>query len=495
VTARSCTEHRVGAVLLAGLVTAGCPSFDELPLREKPVPDSGDASTGGVGGSSGTGGTAGATGNGGATGSGGSAGVDAGADTGAGACGDDDVDPGEACDDSNATTGDGCHRCRRIEQISSSDNSCALIDDGTIKCWGFNYYGQLAAGDQAHRGDNQGEMGDNLNPVDLGSERRARAVAVGGLTACAILRDGPVVCWGKNENNEINAGVYENFGDEPYELGNALPVLDLGTGWEVKAVSLGTAHGCALLSNDQIKCWPAYGPGLLRGDDLPFVNLGQGRSVRSVSCSGHTCALLDDGSVKCWGRNGEGQLGLGQRIDYRPADDADAGGVVPSVDLGAGRSATAVVAGGQHSCAILNGGQVKCWGLNENGQLGLGDSENRGDDPGEMGDELPAVDLGVGYAAKALALGSQHTCALLSNDTVKCWGWQHSTGIGATDSRGDQAGEMGESLPIVKLGARRSVRALSAGNSTTCALLDDYTVKCWGNNGYGQLGLGDIRGR
>jgi cysteine-rich repeat protein len=490
--------------LMAGSLVVGCPSFDELPLRAEPAPDSGDASSGGdsgasTGGTTGSGGAAGTTGSGGAAGSGGSAGADAGADTGAGVCGDDEVDPGEACDDANATTGDGCHRCRRVEQVANVHHGCVLIDDGTIKCWGYNYYGQLGAGDQAHRGDNPGEMGDNLRAVDLGPGRKARSIAVGTVDTCAVLRDGKLVCWGRNESgNELNTGVYENIGDEPNELGAALPVLNLGTGWQVKTVAMGETHGCAILNNDQLKCWPVYEPGRgwLVGDDIPFVNLGSGRTVRSVSSYGHTCALLDDSSVKCWGWNRAGQLGIGQRIDQRPADDADAGGVVPSVDLGAGRTAVAVVSGSEHTCAILNGGQVKCWGLNDFGQLGIGDTENRGDDPNEMGDALPAVDLGTGYTAKALALGTWHTCALLNNGGVKCWGNPFATGIGDATPRGDQPGEMGESLPLVKLGTRRSVRALSAGGANNCAVLDDYTVKCWGGNGsYGTLGLGDIQAR
>lgn len=78
--------------------------------------------------------------------------------------------------------------------------------------------------------------------------------------------------------------------------------------------------------------------------------------------------------------------------------------------------------GGSHTCAILTDDSVKCWGGNYNGQLGLGDTNSRGDESNEMGDNLPAVNLGTGRTAKAIATGGYHTCALLDNDSVKCWG-------------------------------------------------------------------------
>jgi alpha-tubulin suppressor-like RCC1 family protein len=69
------------------------------------------------------------------------------------------------------------------------------------------------------------------------------------------------------------------------------------------------------------------------------------------------------------------------------------GATLPEVDLGPGRTALQLTAGGNNTCARLDDGSVKCWGLNGNGQLGLGDAQDRGDGPGEMGAALPAVQL------------------------------------------------------------------------------------------------------
>ncbi|AKT40390.1 uncharacterized protein CMC5_045430 [Chondromyces crocatus] len=102
---------------------------------------------------------------------------------------------------------------------------------------------------------------------------------------------------------------------------------------------------------------------------------------------------------------------------------------------------------------LLHDGRVKCWGYNDYGQLGLGDMEWRGDRPGEMGDSLPAVNLGTGKTAVALMAGGSHTCASLNDGTVKCWGSNDhdQLGLGDTDARGTSASHMGDNLPTVKL--------------------------------------------
>ena len=114
------------------------------------------------------------------------------------------------------------------------------------------------------------------------------------------------------------------------------------------------------------------------------------------SSGGYTCALLDDKSLKCWGGNYFGQLGLGD-TNNRGDASGEMGDNLPVVDLGTGRTATAISCDYSSTCALLDDKSVKCWGGNYNGQLGLGDTNNRGDASGEMGDNLPVVDLGSNY--------------------------------------------------------------------------------------------------
>ncbi|SVE63403.1 uncharacterized protein METZ01_LOCUS516257, partial [marine metagenome] len=194
-----------------------------------------------------------------------------------------------------------------------------------------------------------------------------------------------------------------------------------------------------------------------------------------------------------WGSNASGQLGLGDN-STRGAGSGEMGDSLAIVDLGSGRTAKAIAAGNQHTCAILDNSSVKCWGANASGQLGLGDDDNRGDGANEMGDDLDAVDLGSGRTAKAIATGDSHTCALLDNALVKCWGENGNgqLGQGGIDDLGDGSGEMGESLTAITDSAGNSVTATSitTGTGYTCVLLDVDSVKCWGRNDYGQLGAG-----
>ncbi len=123
-----------------------------------------------------------------------------------------------------------------------------------------------------------------------------------------------------------------------------------------------------------------------------------------------------------------------------------------------------LTAGANHSCGILPGGAVKCWGYNAYGQLGQDSTVNLGDNPGEMA-ALPAVNLGAGRTATAVSAGNVHTCALLDNATVKCWGLNGSGQLGqdSTANLGDGAGEMA-ALPAVNLGAGRTATAVTAGD-------------------------------
>ncbi|SVE33558.1 uncharacterized protein METZ01_LOCUS486412, partial [marine metagenome] len=188
----------------------------------------------------------------------------------------------------------------------------------------------------------------------------------------------------------------------------------------------------------------------------------------------HNCFMLDNGSVKCWGSNGSGQLGLGNTTS-RGDNASEMGDSLPVVDLGTGKTARAIEAGDNHTCAILDNASVKCWGSNASGQLGLGDTDSRGDNSSEMGDSLPIVNMGSGRTAKAIAAGYAHTCAILDNAYVKCWGSNTSgqLGLGDINNRGDNSSEMGGNLTTVDLGSGRTTKAISTGDSHTCVILDN----------------------
>mmetsp|Transcript_22919 Transcript_22919/g.31883 ORF Transcript_22919/g.31883 Transcript_22919/m.31883 type:complete len:327 (+) Transcript_22919:2-982(+) len=233
------------------------------------------------------------------------------------------------------------------------------------------------------------------------------------------------------------------------------------------------------------------------GDNLPAADLGTGRTVVLVSAgSYHTCAMLDDRSLKCWGRNTYGQLGLGE-LGNRGDSVGEMGDNLPAVDLGTGRTAAALSGGGELTCAVLDEGSLKCWGRNDRGQLGLGDTNTRGNSTGQMGDSLPIVDLGTERTAMQVSAGGGFACAVLDNASVKCWGANDRGQLGLEDTkrRGDAPGEMGDNLPAVSLGTGQNALRVSLGTYHVCATIEDFSSKCWGSNSQGQLGLGDINHR
>lgn len=143
--------------------------------------------------------------------------------------------------------------------------------------------------------------------------------------------------------------------------------------------------------------------------------------------------------------------------------------------------ALAVAAGRDHMCALLDDHRVKCWGDNSIGQLGLGDIVDR-DALEDMGDHLPAVDLGTGRTAKAIAAGRYSSCAILDDDSVKCWGLalvQTGPPAAPDDFIGNAPGEMGDALAPLDLGPGRKARLLALGYFTGCAVLDDGSSRCW----------------
>src|SRR3546814_1868658 len=123
----------------------------------------------------------------------------------------------------------------------------------------------------------------------------------------------------------------------------------------------------------------------------------------------------------CWGSGAVGQFGYGDGINLDVQTNEIATSC-PTVVLGTSLTAVAIACGDEHTCALLDDGSVKCWGSGAVGQLGYGDGISRGDEPNEMGDNLPTVDLGTNRTAVAIACGDRHTCALLDDGSVKCWG-------------------------------------------------------------------------
>ncbi len=406
-----------------------------------------------------------------------------------------------AAEQAAAPPGTGRVLAGRID--AGSSHTCAVLDGGTVRCWGNGEFGRLGYGNTDDIGDD--ETPASVGAVDLGAGRTATAVTAGGSHTCALLDDGGVRCWGDGDTGRLGYGNADNVGDGLGEnVGDVGPV-DLGAGRTATAITAGGEHTCALLDNATVRCWGngefgrlGYGNPDNVGDGTGAnvgavgpVDLGAGRTSTAITAGGgsHTCALLDNGTVRCWGNGAEGRLGYGNTDDV---GDDETPASVGAVDLGAGRTATAITAGGSHTCALLDNGTVRCWGDNEFGQLGYGNDDSVGDGVGENVGDAGPVDLGAGRTTTAITAGSDHTCAVLDDGRVRCWGRGEfgPLGYGDTDNVGDGIGATPGDVGPVELGAGRTATAITAG-SHTCAVLNNGRVRCWGFGGDGRLGYGN----
>jgi alpha-tubulin suppressor-like RCC1 family protein len=240
------------------------------------------------------------------------------------------------------------------------------------------------------------------------------------------------------------------------------------------AVTTGAVHACALTTGGGVKCWGSNQNGQLGSDSWPTTSVpadveGMMSGVTALAAGHfHTCGLMSGGGVKCWGANWDGQLGNGTATERSTAVDV--------VELDG--PVTALAGGHSHTCALLGAGGVKCWGDNEFGQLGDGTTADK---------HAPVEVAGLGGPAIAIAAGERHTCAVMSDGGVKCWGSNlgGQLGDGSMDDR---------QMPVDVIGLGSQASAVTAGRGHTCALTSVGVAKCWGGNGWGQLGDGTLDG-
>lgn len=331
---------------------------------------------------------------------------------------------------------------------------------------------------------------DNTPPPESDPNVQIDQVVAGLEHTCAVAEGRRLRCWGSGAHGKLGLGSTADIGDNelPYVAGD----VELGGFGPIAQVVGHDGHTCVLSVRGKVRCW-GYGPilGILAsssvGDDepakaAPMVDVG-GVAVQLAANALRTCALLDTGRLHCWGDNSGGELGYGHMHNIGDDETPASAGPVPL-----GIIASGIYGGGDHFCAITSLGAVRCWGQNNNGQLGYGHTKRIGDNetPASAGD----VDL-AGEKVVELALGGAHTCALTEKSKVFCWGLNKygQLGLGHNADIGDN--ETAAAGGPVQIDAERQVVQIAAGAVHTCALLDDGAVKCWGYGFEGQLGYGD----
>lgn len=324
-----------------------------------------------------------------------------------------------------------------------ANHTCAVMSDGSVKCWGYNGSGALLG--------ISGELA-GATAVTANGLSGVTATVGGWLFRCALLDDGTVKCSGTGP------------------IGTNL-LVSIALNGKATAIAAGLSHVCALLSSGAINCWGdnqdgQLGDGTTNSASTPVpVNVLGGAGVTAITATGeNTCALLSGGTVQCWG------------YPSPPSTDFDNGltDSSTSVPVTGLSGVTAITGGLDHACALLSNGNVKCWGYNFSGQLG-GSTAN-------VSSSTPVLVNGLS-GVTAITAGNSYTCALLSNGDVKCWGDNShgQLGSGATTT---------SSITPVLINGLSGVTAITAGGNHTCALLSGGSVECWGLNGNGQLGNG-----
>ena len=342
------------------------------------------------------------------------------------------------------------------------DHSCALIAGGTLRCWGRGLEGQLG----------NASFANSSTPVDVPvGSGRVVALAAGASHTCTVFESGAMQCWGRDANGQLGNGII---------VGNFASPVDVLLISTAIAVTAGFEHTCAVLGDGNTRCFGLNDGGQLGIGTTGGANQRSGTPlfvsgpVLGVDAGGnHTCAMTPTGTVNCWGYGFYGQLG----------NDATSDSAVPvtviRLDNTFGTSAENAVSlglGFDHSCAALERGGAKCWGRDQSGQVG---NNVLPPDPPQYA--LPEYVYRMDTAAR-IASGSAHSCVVLIDGTVQCWGANAFGALGNSEPANS-------TFPKTVVGITNATR-IAAGLNHTCAVLASGLVQCWGRGDEGQLGNG-----
>lgn len=389
---------------------------------------------------------------------------------------------------------DGVLKNKKIIMVSNGmSHVCAITDDYQAYCWGYGLNGRLGDGAQLTR----------TYPVAVAISGVAglkgfKSIATGGYHTCAISTDDKPYCWGANTYGQLGNNSTSDSLSPVLVSGGG--VLD---GKAVISIAVGQKHTCALTSDNKLYCWGYNGNGELGNGqtvDSPvpveITSSGDlaGRQIKAISSkseASHTCAIAVDISlgnqVYCWGYGYYGQLGNSKSGNLAKSISPTA--IVPSSDL-RDKAINSVIVGSSNTCVLSSGAgginQAYCWGQNDYGQVGTGSRSQL-----ELLPNLVNGEVTVDKSVISISIGNLHGCMVVSNGKLYCWG-RNSYGQLGADSYTDTY-----SPALIKETGYlygKSIKSIAAdGYFHSCAIADDNLAYCWGDNNYGQLGIGTVR--
>ncbi|MGE0546895.1 MAG: RCC1 domain-containing protein [Kofleriaceae bacterium] len=304
-------------------------------------------------------------------------------------------------------------------------------------------------------------------------------VAFGRRFGCVLKTDGTIWCAGENDRGQLGSGA---AGDDRSTREPVRTVVDSALIDDAIQIALGRSHGCAIRSDTSVWCWGANHVGQLGNGTTNTLQPGAvqvlaggspllgASEIRSGSA--HTCAITSSGDVYCWGHNDVGQLGDGlttNRDQAGPVLTAPMGSVFTGARSLANSAAT--------NCVHRGTDEVWCWGADNHGQFGFG----------ALGSHPSPALIGN---APGFALGHGQIC-MVRETSVQCTGASTHGSL----ANGEAGGALDELAPVTMkddgggdfTGASKIT---FAGGGGGCALMNDRSVQCWGDNQYGQAGTG-----
>ncbi len=361
------------------------------------------------------------------------------------------------------------------QSSASFYHSCAIALNGRAYCWGSGNSGKLGNGSTA---SSRVPVAVNTSGVLAG--KTIKQISAGENHTCAIASDNRAYCWGSNKNGQLgNGSTADSNVPVAVNMSGAL------AGKTIKQMSVEFSTSCVVASDNRAYCWGSnkngqLGNGSTADSRVPVaVNTSGvlvGKTIKEVTTGGfHTCALDTSSKMYCWGLNSSGRLGGGLTsiLSNVPVAVNMSGAL-------AGKTIKQMSVEFSTSCVVASDNRAYCWGSNKNGQLGNGSTADS---------RVPvAVNMSgalAGKTIKQILAGGDHGCVVASDDKMYCWGLNNNGELGNNSS-------VNSSVPFAVntdgVLAGKTIRQMSAGFSSTCAVDSEYNMYCWGYNDNGQLG-------